>query len=76
MYFDYKDIATEKQVSYILLMTGDDGIHMFNIWGLEGDDAQNPDKVWEEFDAPGGTQVDFPCGKADFPTYAPEGGRN
>ena len=38
-YFDCEDIKTEKQVSYILLMTGDEGVHMFNSWGLEGDDA-------------------------------------
>ena len=51
MYFDCKDIKTEKQVSYILLMTGDEGVHMYNSWGLEGDDAKTPEKVWEKFDA-------------------------
>ena len=51
MYFDCKDIKTEKQVSYILLMTGDEGVHMYNSWGLEGDDAKNPEKVWEKSDA-------------------------
>ena len=39
LYCDCKDIKTEKQVSYILLMTGNEGVHMFNSWGLEGDDV-------------------------------------
>ena len=50
MYFDCKEVKKEKQVSYILLMTGDEGLKMFNSWGLSDTDSKDPDKVWEKFD--------------------------
>ena len=77
MYFDCKDIATEKQVSYILLMTGDEGVHMFNSWGLEkdGDDAKNPDKVWEKFDAHVELRSSFHVERLTFQCNVPEVGR-
>ena len=51
MYFGCKEVEKEKQVSYILLMTGDEGLKMFNSWGLSDTDSKDPDKVWEQFDA-------------------------
>lgn len=50
MYFEAKDIKKGKQVSHILLMTGDEGFRMFNSWGLSTDDAKDPEKVWVKFD--------------------------
>lgn len=50
MYFDAKDIKKGKQVSFILLMTGDEGVKMFNSWEMSPDDSRDPEAVWEHFD--------------------------
>ena len=47
MYFDCKDTRPEKQVSYILLMTGDEGVNMYNSWDLSEGDRKNPAVVWQ-----------------------------
>jgi hypothetical protein len=51
LFFEVKDIAVGKQVSYILLMTGDEGVHMYNSWELSDEEAQDPSVVWSRFDA-------------------------
>ena len=50
MYFECKDIKIEKQVAHTLLMTGDDGVKMYNSWGLSDEDSKIPFKIWEKFD--------------------------
>jgi hypothetical protein len=50
MYFQAKSVHTDRQVSDILLMTGDHGFAMFNSWGLSDDDQKKPDIVWTKFD--------------------------
>ena len=32
-------------------MTGDEGLQMYNSWGLYDEDSENSDKVWEKFNA-------------------------
>ena len=51
MYFECWEVQKENQVSYILLMTGDEGLKMFNSWGLSDTDSKDPYKVQEKFDA-------------------------
>ena len=51
MYFDCEEVKKEKHVSYILLMTGEEGLKMFNSWGLSDMDSKDPDKMWGTFDA-------------------------
>ena len=51
MYFEYKEVPKAKQVSHILLMTGDEGLTLFNSWDLSEADGKNPDEVWKRFDA-------------------------
>ena len=48
--FDVKDIKVEKQVSHILLMTGQEGLKRFNSWGLSDDNAKNPAIIWKKFE--------------------------
>ncbi len=48
MYFDCKDVKKEKQVSHILLMTGDEGVSMVNSWNLSTTDQKDPEKVERE----------------------------
>lgn len=50
LYFSVRDIKAEKQVDYILLLAGEEGIQRFNAWNLSGDDAKNPAKVWKKFE--------------------------
>ena len=48
--FDVKDIKKEKQVSHILLLTGQEGLKRFNSWGLSAEDAKTPDVIWQKFE--------------------------
>ena len=48
--FDVKDIKIEKQVSHILLLTGQEGLKRFNSWGLNDEDAKNPAIIWQKFE--------------------------
>ena len=50
VYFEYKDVNANKQVAFILLMTGDEGVKMFNSWGLSSEDSKLPAKIWDKFD--------------------------
>ena len=50
MYFECKDVNANKQVAFILLMTGDEGVKMFNSWGLSSEDSKLPAKIWDKFD--------------------------
>ena len=49
LYFTVKDIKAEKQVNYILLNSGDEGLKIYNSWSLSAEEAQKPDVVWEKF---------------------------
>ena len=51
MFFEVKDIPGDKQVSYILLMTGDEGVALYNSWGLSDTEKKDPKAVWEKFDS-------------------------
>ena len=51
LFFEVKEIPAEKQVSYILLMTRDEGVQMFNSWTLSDEDKKKPESVWAKFDA-------------------------
>ena len=48
--FDVKEVKKEKQVSHILLSMGEEGLKMFNSWGMSDDDAKDPNKVWKKFE--------------------------
>ena len=48
--FDVKDIKKEKQVSHILLLTGQEGLKRFNSWDLSAEDAKTPDVIWQKFE--------------------------
>ena len=50
MYFECKDVHVNKQVAHILLMTGDEGVRMYNSWGLSDEDSKIPAIIWEKFD--------------------------
>ena len=50
MYFDCKDVATKKQVSHVLSMTCDEGVHMYNSCGLTGDDTKDQVTVQGKID--------------------------
>ena len=49
LYFSVKDIKKQKQVDNILLLSGREGITKYNSWGLSGEEAKNPEKVWQKF---------------------------
>ena len=49
IYFDIKNTPVEKQVSYILFFTGDEGLRRYNSWGLSEEDKKKPAIVWEKF---------------------------
>ena len=51
MFFEVKDIPGDKQVSYILLMTGDEGVALYNSWGLPDTEKKDPKAVWGKFDS-------------------------
>jgi hypothetical protein len=51
MYFQAKSVHADRQVSHILLLTGDEGLAMFNSWDLSDDDQKKADVVWTKFDA-------------------------
>ena len=46
--FDVKEIKKEKQVSHILLLMGQEGLKIFNSWGLSDDEAKDPGKIWKK----------------------------
>ena len=50
MYFECKDTHLNKQVAHILLMTGDEGVRMYNSWGLPAEESKIPAVIWEKFD--------------------------
>ena len=47
MYFECKDTHLNKQVAHILLMTGDEGVRMYNSWGLPAEESKIPAVIWE-----------------------------
>ena len=49
LYFSVKDIKKEKQVDHILLFIGEEGIKMFNSWGLTDAQKKDPEEVWKRF---------------------------
>ena len=50
MYFECKEVSDAKQVSYILLMMGDEGLSMYNSWDMSEEDSKSPEAVWTKFD--------------------------
>ena len=57
MYFECKVTHLNKQVAHILLMMGDDGVRMYNSWGLPAEYSKIPAVIWEKFDTQIETQV-------------------
>lgn len=49
LYFTVKGIKVEKQVNYILLFAGEQGLKIYNSWSLIQEEANQPDVVWEKF---------------------------
>lgn len=47
--FSVRDIKKEKQVDYILLLIGTEGMERYNSWALTGDAAKDSKTVWEKF---------------------------
>ena len=47
MYFECKDTHLNKQVAHILLMTGEEGVRMYNSWGLPAEESKIPAVIWE-----------------------------
>jgi hypothetical protein len=51
MYFQAKCVHADRQVSHILLLTGDKGCAMFNSWDVSADDQKKADFVLTKFDS-------------------------
>ena len=49
MYFECKDTHLNKQVAHILLMTGDEGVRMYNSWGLPAEAQYDDDDDDDSF---------------------------
>ena len=48
MYFECKDAHLNKQVAHILLIMGDEGVRMYNSWGLPAEESTIPVVIWEK----------------------------
>lgn len=43
LHFSVKEVKKEKQVDHTLLLTGANGIRMFNSWGLSKEEGKDPE---------------------------------
>ena len=49
IYFSIMNIAEDKQVDYILLLAGEEGLRKYNSWGLSEEKKKDPKEVWKCF---------------------------
>lgn len=50
LYFSVKEIKKEKQTDHLLLFSGNQGLEMYNSWGLSDAERKDPDIVWKKFE--------------------------
>ena len=70
LYFSVRGIDEDKQVDYILLLSGKEGLRRYNSWSFANEaDRRNPSVIWEKFLQQLRPQINFRIARFSLQNY-------